>query len=247
MNSGLNDYMRTYSCRRTEYTNPVTRAKVPVEVKAITTYSENGISCREIIKDGDRESTRELWNLELKSGDLDKVKNLLDGFDDEQRLTFATQKSFWEDYLSGNMDVEGFKEYFATTDNGVIAFEKKLAEGEKLKDIVSEPYAAYLNNNSFVGHAWTEQEMWDNWNARIEASQKTVKLNGSGVEPPTETIVTKSGSGGSMPGEKYAKNRVAFNINAAYARWYDRVCRKAAGFGGICRRSGSRLERRREP
>lgn len=177
----------------TEYTDPETGKKVPVHVRYTTSYTEEGISCRKYIKDGDKESSRELWSLDFKDeADLSKVRELLSGFDDEDRLTFAAQKKFWEDYLSGNMDVEGFKEYYKSTNNGVIDFEGRMADGEKLGDIFSEPYAEYFNNQSFVAHAYTEQELWDDWNAKIAANQKAAKANGAGIVPPAETIVTRN-------------------------------------------------------
>ena len=40
-----------------------------------------------------------------------------------------------------------------------------------------------------IGHAYTEQEMWDNWYARIEAGQKINTSAGTGIEPPTETVI----------------------------------------------------------
>ena len=58
---------------------------------------------------------------------------------------------------------------------------------------MSEPYAEYFNNQSFIGHVYTEQEMWDNWYARIEASQKANTTSGRGIEPPTETIIKSNG------------------------------------------------------
>lgn len=59
-----------------------------------------------------------------------------------------------------------------------------------MRESLTEPYAEYVNNNHFVGRVFTEQEMWDNWYAKIEASQRDVKARGTGIEPPTETIIT---------------------------------------------------------
>ena len=185
----------TVVSNETQYTNPDTGEAVPVSVRYTTSYSDNGISCRKDIKDGGTERSRELWSLDFKSKeDIFKVRELLSGFDEEDRLTFATQKKFWEDYLGGDLDVEGFKEYYNSTNNGRIDFEGRMSGGEKLRDIIGEPYAEYFNNQSFVGHVYTEQEMWDAWNAKIEANQKAAKSNGVNVEPPTETIITKNGS-----------------------------------------------------
>lgn len=185
----------TVNTTYTEYRDPETGKVIPVSLKYTTAYSEDGITCRKDIKDGDTERSRELWSLDFKDKeDLSKVRELLSRFDDQDRLTFATQKKFWEDYLSGNMDVEGFKEYYNSTNNGVIDFENRMREGEALRDIINEPYAEYFNNQSFIGHVWTEQEMWDDWNAKIEASSKAAKTDGEDIEPPTETILTANGN-----------------------------------------------------
>ena len=191
----------TVNTTYTKYRDPETGKMIPVSLKYTTAYSEDGITCRKDIKDGDTERSRELWSLDFKDKeDLSKVRELLSRFDDQDRLTFATQKKFWEDYLSGNMDVEGFKEYYNSTNNGVIDFENRMREGEALRDIINEPYAEYFNNQSFIRHVWTEQEMWDAWNAKIEANQKAALASGAGIEPPTETIITKNnGSGGEKP------------------------------------------------
>lgn len=155
-----------------------------------TSYSEEGISCRKEFKNGDYESSKDVWTLMYRNpSDYTKVQKLLNGFGNDDRLTFASQKVFWEDYLGGEMDVDEFKDYYSETQNGIIDFEGKMAKGEKLRDIVNEPYAEYFNNQGFVGHVYTEQEMWDNWYARVEASQKEALAKGAGIEPPTETQI----------------------------------------------------------
>lgn len=193
LSAGKDRISDTVVTNKSEYTDPTSGQKVPVSIAYITSYSDDGISCRKEIRDGDEESGRELWTLQYNSpDDHSKVRELLNGFADDDRLTFATQKVFWEDYLGGEMDVEAFKDYYSETKNGIIDFEGRLADGKALRDIVSEPYAEYFNNQSFIGHVYTEQEMWDNWYARIEASQKASTTVRTGIEPPTETIITKS-------------------------------------------------------
>lgn len=143
-----------------EYTNPESGEKVPVSVKYTTSYSEDGISCRRDVMDGDKKRSEEYWSIRFDDkDDYSRVKGLLSSFDEDERLTFASQKTFWEDYLSGNLNVDEFKDYFRTSNNGFIDFEGRVAAGEKLRDIVLEPYAGYLNNQGFIGRVYTEQEM----------------------------------------------------------------------------------------
>ena len=179
--------------RHTEFTDPDTGASVPVDIRYTVGYSENGISCKEVTDVGGKSSERELWTVEYeKPGDETKVRKFLEGFSEDDRLTFATQEHFWRDFLEDDFDIDGFRAFYDSTDNGRIDIEAALDEGKSLRETLTEPNADYFNNNSFVGHVWTEQEMWDNWNARIEASQRSARANGSDIEPPTETMITSN-------------------------------------------------------
>lgn len=71
-----------------------------------TSYSEEGISCRKEFKNGDYESSKDVWTLMYSNpSDYTKVQKLLNGFGNDDRLTFASQKVFWEDYLGGEMEM----------------------------------------------------------------------------------------------------------------------------------------------
>lgn len=154
----------TVVSRHTEYTNPDTNEKVPVDIKYITSYSKEGISCREEQKVGDKEQSRELWRISFENEDnLEKVKNFLEGFDEEQHLTFASQMDFWKDFLDGSIDIADFKEYFASTNNGIIDYEKEMQGGKSLREITGSTYAGYLNNSSFVGRIYSESELQPSW------------------------------------------------------------------------------------
>ena len=202
------DIPDTVVTNHTEYTDPKTAQIVPVDVKYITAYSENGISCKEILKDGDKKRTRDLWSIDFQNeDDLYKVREFLKGFNNDQNLTFASNEGFWRDFLEGKVDVERFKEYYASTNNGVIDFEGEMQKGRKLRDILSDEYAGYVNNQHFVGQVFTEQEMWDNWYAQIEASQKAARADGSGIEPPKETIITTDNKVG-VDWEPYGRTHV---------------------------------------
>ena len=179
-----------------QYTDPETGAAVPVNIKYITAYTDKGISCKEITDNGGKISQRDLWVLSYDSPDsYEKVQDFLKSFSENQNLTFASQEKFWKDFLKDDFDIDGFRTYYDSTDNGKIDFEKARQEGKKLRDILTEPYAEYINNNHFIGRVLTEQEMWDEWNAKIEANQRAAKANGTWMEPPTETIITTNNKG----------------------------------------------------
>ena len=150
----------TVLSRETEYTDPVTEKTVPVEIRYITNYSDKGISCKEIINEGGKKSTRNLWSLPYNSEkDHEKVADFINSFPKTGNLSFASQKDFWKDFIQDGFDVEGFRNYFESTDNGRISIEKALASGRHLRDVLTEPYARYINNNHFIGRVYSEEEL----------------------------------------------------------------------------------------
>ena len=185
----------TIVSKHNQYTDPDTGEIVPVNVKYITAYTDQGISCKKISDVGGKISQRDLWSLSYDSPDsYEKVQEFLKSFSKDQNLTFAPQEKFWKDFMKGDFDIDGFRAYYDSTDNGKINVEKALQEGKKLGEVLTEPYAEYINNTHFIGKVFTEQEMWDAWNAKIEANQKAAMANGVGIESPTENSITKTGS-----------------------------------------------------
>ena len=176
----------TIVSKHNQYTDPDTEEIVPVNVKYITAYTEQGISCKEISDVGGKISQRDLWSLLYDSTDrYEKVQEFLKSFSKDQNLTFAPQEKFWKDFMKDDFDIDGFRAYYNSTDNGKIDVEKALQEGRKLRDVLTEPYAEYINNTHFIGKVFTEQEMWDNWNSQIEANQRALGINNTGDKMPT--------------------------------------------------------------
>lgn len=178
----------TIVSKHNQYTDPDTEEIVPVNIKYITAYTDQGISCKEISDVGGKISQRDLWSLSYDSPDsYEKVQEFLKSFSKDQNLTFAPQEKFWKDFMKDDFDIDGFRAYFDSTDNGKIDVEKALQEGRKLGDILTEPYAEYINNTHFIGKVFTEQEMWDNWNSQIEANQRALGINSTGDKMPTDS------------------------------------------------------------
>ena len=178
----------TIVSKHNQYTDPDTEEIVPVNIKYITAYTDQGISCKEISDVGGKISQRDLWSLSYDSPDsYEKVQDFLKSFPKDQNLTFAPQEKFWKDFMKEDFDIDGFRAYYNSTDNGKIDVEKALQEGRKLGDILTEPYAEYINNTHFIGKVFTEQEMWDNWNSQIEANQRALGINSTGDKMPTDS------------------------------------------------------------
>ncbi|MBQ9606172.1 MAG: hypothetical protein IJV16_03225, partial [Lachnospiraceae bacterium] len=127
----------------------------------------------------------------------------LKSFSDEQNLTFATQEKFWKDFLQDDFDIEEFRAYYNSTENGHVDIEKAVSSGKTIREALTEPYAEYLNNNHFVRHVWTEQEMLDNWHARIDANHKAANAK--------------------APNMPYAGNHVVKNKNEYFAMAKDDI------------------------
>ena len=160
--------------RHTEYTNPETNEKVPVDIRYTTSYSKDGIACGERSDVGGKISTRELWSLSFESpGDYKKVQDFLKSFSNDERLTFATQESFWNDFLQDDFDIEGFRAFYDSTDNGRIDIEKAMSEGRTMRETLTAQNAEYLNNNHFVGKVYSEEDLQPSWykNGQIQLSE----------------------------------------------------------------------------
>ena len=178
----------TIVSKHNQYTNPNTGEIVPVNTRYITAYTDKGISCKEIKDEGGKISQRDLWSLTYDSPDsYEKVQKFLNSFSKDQNLTFAPQEKFWKDFMKDDFDIDGFRAYFDSTDNGKINVEKGLQEGKNLGDLLTEPFAEYINNTHFIGRVFTEQEMWDNWNAQIEANQRALGINSTGDKTSTDS------------------------------------------------------------
>lgn len=160
--------------RHTEYMDPETNEKVPVDIRYTTSYSKDGIVCGERSDVGGKLSARELWSLSFESpGDYKKVQDFLKSFSNDERLTFATQESFWKDFLQDDFDIEGFREFYDSTDNGRIDIEKAMSEGRTMRETLTAQNAEYLNNNHFVGKVYSEEDLQPSWykNGQVQINE----------------------------------------------------------------------------
>ena len=160
--------------RHTEYMDPETNEKVPVDIRYTTSYSKDGIVCGKRSDVGGKLSARELWSLSFESpGDYKKVQDFLKSFSNDESLTFATQESFWKDFLQDDFDIEGFREFYDSTDNGRIDIEKAMSEGRTMRETLTAQNAEYLNNNHFVGKVYSEEDLQPSWykNGQVQINE----------------------------------------------------------------------------
>lgn len=172
------DISETVVSRHDEVTNPETGRKIPIDVKYVTSYTDKGISCKERKDVGGETTVRELWSIPYASEEsYEKVQNFLKSFSENQRLTFSSQEEFWKDFMQEDFDITAFRAYYDSTDNGRIDLEKAIAEGKHLRDVLSEPYAKYLNNAHFIGRAFTENEMMEYVDQQTQKNQNKLKTD----------------------------------------------------------------------
>lgn len=172
------DVTESIVSRHDEVTDPGTGRKIPIDLQFVTSYTDEGIRCREMKNVGGKESERELWTIPYASEkSREKVQNFLKSFSEEQRLTFSTQEEFWKDFMKDDFDIASFRTYYDSTDNGRINVEKAIAEGKHLRDVLTEPYAKYLNNTHFIGKVFTEKEMLQYVDQQIQKNQNKLKTD----------------------------------------------------------------------
>ncbi len=159
-----------------------------LDIVFYTYYSPEGIKC---IREGERnpENPEEKigedeiwWEIKLESRkDYDKIMNFLAGFPQEDNFRFTTNEDFWNDFLNDAVNLDDFHNFYAWTDHG----EANMGKGEYGESVginkarLNDPNAKYFNDQTWIGHVWTEEEMWAAWNAKIEAA--SAAQGGTGV------------------------------------------------------------------
>ncbi len=108
----------------------------------VTVYTKEGIMCSSY-KDG---KTSFEWQIKFNNEEeYDKVMEFLNDFDKGDNLTFAAHEDFWNDFLSGSLDVNGFLNFWENhVENGIPNY---TIEDEKSMYIDEEraKYAPYFN------------------------------------------------------------------------------------------------------
>lgn len=144
-----------------------------------TYYSPEGMKC---IREGERNPanpeekiSEDTLQWEIKFTDpkqYDRVMEFLEEFPEEDNLRFTTNEKFWNDFLSGKVDMEGFREFYAWTDHGEPHMDKTGDDGQTgiNRERILNPNSRYFNDWTWIRDVWTEEEMWANWYARIGAS-----------------------------------------------------------------------------
>ena len=116
------------------------------------------------------------WEMPLEDEtQYEKVMSFLDSLKDKENLRFASRENFWQDYLSGELDIEGFQNFLDTkvhkgipdytyvTEEGVY-FDK---EAVRFSKYVDQPFCNVI--------ATTEKEFVDWCMAEIAKRERTLQ------------------------------------------------------------------------
>ena len=76
-------------------------------------------------------------------------------------------------FLQDDFDVEGFRAFYNSTDNGRIDIEKAMSEGRTMRETLTTQNAEYLNNNHFIGKVYSEEDLQPSWykNGQIQINE----------------------------------------------------------------------------
>lgn len=97
-----------------------TMARFPVaeeeDALYITVYTKEEVYCRRV---GENEP---IWEIPLEDGQYEKIMEFLhsEHFAEDENYTFAPSQSFWEDFLSEKLDIDGFLNFWDyRVENGI--------------------------------------------------------------------------------------------------------------------------------
>lgn len=116
------------------------------------------------------------WELPLEDEtQYDKVMSFLNGLKDKENLRFASHKNFWQDYLSGELDMEGFLDFLDTkVQKGIPGYTYVTEEGVRF-DKEAVRFSKYVDEPFCEVIATTEKEFLDWCMARIAKRKLTLQ------------------------------------------------------------------------
>ncbi len=109
------------------------------DIRYITYYSEEGIHCRKAGK------TEDEWLIAFETDEqYEKVMNFIGQFPSEWNMRFAAHENFWTDFLSDEIDLNGFMKFMEGTDNGIPDYSIMIGDS-MFVDKGKVQWAKYLN------------------------------------------------------------------------------------------------------
>lgn len=163
-----------------------TMAQFPVpeeeEGLYITVYTKEEVYCR---RAGE---TEPIWEIPLEDGQYETIMAFLhsENFPEDDNFTFAASQSFWEDFLSGKLNVDGFLDFWNyRVENGIADIIDETEDGMYINREAAI-FGMYTNRPGLfhminpedllaVGEGAVFPEGWEN---QIQWPQKVVRATG---------------------------------------------------------------------
>lgn len=126
------------------------------DTQYITYYTRDAIYCK---KEGEFGYE---WEIPLtEDSQYDQVMKFLNYFDTEENLRFACHENFWQDFLSGALDMDGFMNFMETRVSGGIPNYVNVDGDTMWIDREAAQYAKYMNEpDLFHIIAYTDEEFF---------------------------------------------------------------------------------------
>lgn len=161
----------------------------------ITCYGQDGIMCREAYMENGKWVNRSCWNLPYtEPGQREKVLAFIQRFPQDANLRFASHEEFWKDFLAGEIDEDGFVNFFETsTDKDGVPHYTYEKDGSTYIDREKAKYAKYMND--FGAHFYTAEEMDLIWRGIIHENRKGLQKISDYDGQMTIPTGTKTGDG----------------------------------------------------
>lgn len=137
----------------------------------VTVYTAEGIYCSKLGPIGG--NSEKLWYIPFRdSSEYNKVMSFLERFDQKDNLRFASNESFWKDFLDDKIEEDDFVEFFKGTNQGVPDY-SLLIEDSMYIDREKLKYAAYMNRPET--RMLTQEEMLAEQAVAVERNAKKLK------------------------------------------------------------------------
>lgn len=127
------------------------------ELSYLTFYEKDRIYCK---KEGKEDYE---WEIPLEDEtQYDKIMSFLNGLEDKEDLSFTIHNTFWQDFLSGKLDVDAFQEFINTSERKEILNGLKITEDGSFRERKTMKYACYIYGPEFGANMMrTTEELWE--------------------------------------------------------------------------------------
>lgn len=127
------------------------------ELSYFTFYEKDRIYCK---KEGKEDCE---WEIPLEDeSQYDKIMSFLNALEDKENLSFTIHNTFWQDFLSGKLNVDEFQEFLSTITKEEISNGLKITE-DGVFDRETMKYATYIYGPEFGANMMRTTEEFMKW------------------------------------------------------------------------------------